>query len=163
MLSKKVDATLGAFWNYEGIDLAARQEADDPAHGALGVPTYNELVFAARRKSLDDGRRSRIRRFLSGAGRGHRLTRDDPATGVDALLQANDDLSEAPEAVVKATPPVFFPETTRSAVRLPGPRSTGRLRALDAQERPRRAAAARSDAVTNEFLPGQGLGESARG
>ena len=23
MLSKKVDATLGAFWNYEGVDLSA--------------------------------------------------------------------------------------------------------------------------------------------
>ena len=27
MLSKKVDATLGAFWNYEGVDLAARASA----------------------------------------------------------------------------------------------------------------------------------------
>ena len=24
MVSKKVDATLGAFWNYEGVDLAAQ-------------------------------------------------------------------------------------------------------------------------------------------
>ena len=34
MLSKKVDATLGAFWNYEGVDLQRRgPQAGDPAHG----------------------------------------------------------------------------------------------------------------------------------
>ena len=34
MLSGKVDATLGAFWNYEGTDLAAaRPQAGHPAHG----------------------------------------------------------------------------------------------------------------------------------
>ena len=28
LITKRVDATLGAFWNYEGVDLAApRQEA----------------------------------------------------------------------------------------------------------------------------------------
>ena len=34
MLSRKVDATLGAFWNYEGADLRRRgRKPDDPADG----------------------------------------------------------------------------------------------------------------------------------
>ena len=55
MLSGKVDATLGAFWNYEGVDLERRGR--DPViqrMEELGVPTYAELVFVARRRDLDE-------------------------------------------------------------------------------------------------------------
>ena len=49
MLTRKVDATLGAFWNYEGVQL---QRAGKRPHiirvDQAGVPTYNELVLAAR-------------------------------------------------------------------------------------------------------------------
>src|SRR5204862_1029857 len=44
LLTKKVDATLGAFWNVEGVELQRRNlkpkilRMDD-----VGVPTYNEL------------------------------------------------------------------------------------------------------------------------
>ena len=56
MISKKVDATLGAFWNYEGVDLAAPRPQAGRSCGwsELGVPTYNELVFVARREDLDE-------------------------------------------------------------------------------------------------------------
>ena len=33
MVSKKADATLGAFWNVEGVQLSARPQAGDPADG----------------------------------------------------------------------------------------------------------------------------------
>ena len=47
MLSGKIDATLGAFWNYEGTDLERRGK--DPVilkMDELGVPAYDELVRA---------------------------------------------------------------------------------------------------------------------
>ena len=37
----------------------------------LGVPTYDELVFVARRKDLDEGFASKLRRFLQATARGH--------------------------------------------------------------------------------------------
>src|SRR3954464_12333418 len=52
LIAKRVDATLGAFWNYEGTDLKRRGK--DPVilkMDELGVPTYDELVFVARRES----------------------------------------------------------------------------------------------------------------
>jgi len=53
MLSKRVDATLGAFWNVEGVQLrrAHKHPSIIPIDRA-GVPTYNELVFVARAQDL---------------------------------------------------------------------------------------------------------------
>ena len=114
MLSKKVDATLGSFWNYEGVDLERRKR--DPVilrMEKLGVPTYNELIFVARREALDAAGASRLRRFLSATAAGHRLLRENPASGVDALVKADKGLDRGlQEAVVKATLPVFFPTDT---------------------------------------------------
>ena len=49
MLSGKVDATLGGFWNYEAIQLRLlhRHPLVIPVDQA-GVPTYNELVLVVR-------------------------------------------------------------------------------------------------------------------
>ena len=52
-----------------------------------------------------------MRRFLQATARGHQLLEQDPAAGVDALLEADNGLDRGlQEAVVKATLPVFFPE-----------------------------------------------------
>ena len=53
MLSEQVDATLSsAFWDYKGTDLQRRSRAPTILRvERLGVPTYNELVFAARRRT----------------------------------------------------------------------------------------------------------------
>ncbi len=54
MLSDKVDATLGAFWNYEGVDLQRRNQKPVILRMEdLGVPVYNELILVARRQDLD--------------------------------------------------------------------------------------------------------------
>jgi putative hydroxymethylpyrimidine transport system substrate-binding protein len=52
MLSRKVDATLGAFWNYEGTDLRRRgRKPTILKMDKLGVPTYDELIIVARRRT----------------------------------------------------------------------------------------------------------------
>ena len=57
MLSKQVDATLGAFWNYEGVDLAApRPRPRDPAHGG---PRRADLQRARVRRPPRRPRRGR--------------------------------------------------------------------------------------------------------
>ena len=90
MISKRADASLGSFWNYEGVDLQRRDL--DPVilrMEEIGVPTYNELIFVARRQDLDAAGASRLRRFLSATAAGHRLLRENPQAGVDALLKAD--------------------------------------------------------------------------
>jgi len=111
LIAKRVDATLGAFWNYEGTDLKRRGKKPVILKmDALGVPAYDELVFVARKENLDEDGASRIRRFLQATARGHRLLEQDPAAGVDPLMKASNGLDRGlQEAVVKATLPAFFP------------------------------------------------------
>jgi putative hydroxymethylpyrimidine transport system substrate-binding protein len=159
MLSKRVDATLGAFWNYEGVDLKRRRR--DPSIlrvDRLGVPTYAELVLAARTDDLDERGASRIRRFLQATARGHQRVRDNPRTGVDAVVKANPDLDRGlQEAVVRATLPVFFPEDPKLPFGYQVPETwqaygEWMLANKLVEQQPNAATA-----LTNEFLPGQGL------
>jgi putative hydroxymethylpyrimidine transport system substrate-binding protein len=110
MLSGKADATLGAFWNVEGVQLqrAKRDPWILPVDQA-GVPSYDELVFAVR----VDTARSRgpvLRAFLRALAQGHQQLREDPTNDIKPLLAANPDLNaDDTLAQVKATLPVFFP------------------------------------------------------
>lgn len=181
MVSKKADASLGSFWNYEGVDLQRRNlnpvilRMED-----MGVPTYNELIFVARRQDLDEAGASRLRRFLSATAAGHRLLRSNPKAGVDALVKADKGLDpEFQEAAIKATLPVFFPEAQakedRAAPTTITPPTEKDLpwgwqepivwanyerwmRAEGLLTRP----PSEATPLTNEFLPGEGLGESSR-
>ena len=159
LITGRVDATLGAFWNYEGTDLERRGKKpvilrmDD-----LGVPTYNELVFVARREDFDEDGASRIRRFLQATARGHDALRRDPAKGIDALMDASSGLDrELQTAVVKATLPVFFPKDEERTFGWQDPAqwdAYGRwMHANGLLKQPQGAARA----LTNEFLPGEGL------
>jgi len=159
LITGRVDATLGAFWNYEGTDLERRGR--DPVilrMDELGVPTYNELVFVARREDFDADGASRIRRFLQATARGHNALRRDPTTGIDALLDASSGLDRGLQtAVVEATLPVFFPKDEERTFGWQDPAewdAYGRwMEANGLLTRPPNAARA----LTNEFLPGEGL------
>jgi len=158
LIAKKVDATLGAFWNVEGADLQRRGKKPVILKmDELGVPTYDELVFVARRKDLDEDGASRIRRFIQATARGHALVEKHPKAGVDALMKASKGADRKfLAATVKATLPVFFPEGDK-------PFGWQDPAAWDAYgkwmqqngllKRPPNAARA----LTNEFLPGEGL------
>jgi putative hydroxymethylpyrimidine transport system substrate-binding protein len=165
MLSKKADATLGAFWNYEGVDLQRRNR--DPVilrMEKLGVPTYNELILVARRESLDAAGASRLRRFITATAAGTRLIRDNPTAGVDALLKADKGLDRGlQEAAIKATLPVFFPADAEKPWGWQEPVEWANyerwMRANKLLKRP----PSEAPPLTNEFLPGEGLGQSGRG
>jgi len=159
MLSGRVDATLGSFWNYEGVDLKRRGR--DPKIlrvDQLGVPTYAELVLAVRKDRLDERYASKVRRFVQATARGHERLRDDPKAGIDALLSANEDLERGlQEAVVRATLPVFFPEDRSKPW---GYQETERWRTYGVWMQQRgllKRPANANRAMTNEFLQGQGL------
>jgi putative hydroxymethylpyrimidine transport system substrate-binding protein len=111
MVSKKVAATLGAYWNYEGIQL--RQKGRDPRIIRIeqaGVPTYDELVIVATDSEVRD-HPDRIRKFLKALAEGTDRLDEHPG---DALLAANKDLDPALQrASVKATLPYFKPKPGR--------------------------------------------------
>ncbi|MDQ4041744.1 MAG: ABC transporter substrate-binding protein [Actinomycetota bacterium] len=158
MLSKKVDATLGSFWNYEGVEL--RQRRRDPTIipvDTVGVPTYNELVIVARREDLGK-RGGRVRRFMRALAAGYEAARENPSRAVGQLLKANPDLTRKLQlASVRATLPVFFPRDEDKPFGYQDPRAWdayGRwMHDNELVRHPPRA----FNAMTNEFLPGQGI------
>jgi putative hydroxymethylpyrimidine transport system substrate-binding protein len=159
MLSGKVDATLGAFWNYEGTDLQRRGR--DPViqrMEKLGVPTYDELVFVARRRDLDEEFGAKLRRFLQATARGHEALKADPATGVDGLLAADKGLDRGlQEAVVKATLPAFFPADPERPFGYQDPQEWQRYADWMLEEGLIKRRQSAEQAMTNEFLAGEGL------
>ena len=159
MISGKVDATLGAFWNVEGVDLARRKR--NPViqrMEKLGVPTYAELIFVARRRALDRDGAELVRRFMQATARGHAALKADPQTGVKGLLKAEPGLDRGLlDASIKATLPVFFPADASKPFGYQDPAEWERygkwMEDNGLIKRPLNGDAA----VSNEFLPGEGL------
>jgi putative hydroxymethylpyrimidine transport system substrate-binding protein len=158
LLAGKVDAILGGFWNYEGVDLRRRGKKPVVMRmEKLGVPTYDELIFVVRKRSLDAAGASRLRRFLQATAEGVRLLRADPSAGVDALLKASPDLERGLQtAAVQATIPALLPphgkpfgwqDPSAWARYEQWMRANGLLKRSPTSAPP----------LTNEFLPGEEL------
>jgi putative hydroxymethylpyrimidine transport system substrate-binding protein len=92
MLSGRVDATLGGFWNYEGVQLALqhRRPVVIPIDRA-GVPTYDELVLVVRQDEAKT-RGQDLRAFLQGLTRGEREVRANPQAAAALVVKANPSL-----------------------------------------------------------------------
>lgn len=159
MLSKKVDGTLGAFWNVEGVQL--QRQHKDPTiikMDEAGVPTYNELVFVAGQDRLQErGYGAIMRRFLQALSRGAKAVKADPQVGADALTSADRDLDPALTlAQVKATLPVYFPS---NAAYPWGFMNADEWRAYGQWMVTNRLVSTlpTPTSITNEFLPGRGI------
>jgi putative hydroxymethylpyrimidine transport system substrate-binding protein len=159
MLSRKVDATLGAFWNYEGTDLRRRGRKPKILRmEKLGVPTYNELIIVARRKDLDENFSSKLRRFLRATAEGHKLLRSHPQIGVDALLKVDPGLERGLQTdVVSETLPVFFPTDKTKPFGWQDPNAWKAYGDWMHQQKLLKQPPNAEEALTNEFLPGEGL------
>ena len=110
MLSGRVDATLGAYWNYEAIQLQQMGKHPNVIRmNRVGVPNYNELVVVVRQSTLAK-QPDKIRRFLQALARGYQSVRANPTAAVDNLVRANPGLDRKLQlASVRATLPAFFP------------------------------------------------------
>ena len=110
MLSKKVDATLGAYWNVEGVQLRlAGKRPHIIRMEQVGVPTYDELIVVARKDTLAS-RGDEVRAFVQALARGYAAARADPQAATDALVRAAPDLDRRfALASVQASLPAFFP------------------------------------------------------
>lgn len=110
LITGKVDAVLGAFWNYEGTELKlAGKRPRIMRIEEAGVPTYNELVLVANGDALErDG--GKLRAFIGAVSRGTEDLRADPDGAIEGLLEAAPDLDpKLQRAVVDVTLPLFLP------------------------------------------------------
>jgi putative hydroxymethylpyrimidine transport system substrate-binding protein len=157
MLSKKVDATLGSFWNYEGVQLRrAHKHPTILRMEQLGVPNYDELILVARQEDL----RSRgdvMRRLVQAIARGAKRVKADPKTAADAVVAAGEGLDRGlQQASIEATLPVMFPENPAYPFGYQNADEwkaygqwmvdNGLIKALPTPT-----------SLTNEFLPGRGI------
>lgn len=160
MLSGKVAATLGGYWNYEAIQLALmhKHPVTIPINQA-GVPPYDELVLAVREdEAHTDGQD--LRAFLQALTRGEHAVRADPAAAAALVLKANPTLEAKLQLEsIKQTLPAAQPASSSDPFGWQEPSawaafgnwmySHGLL-----QHNP---SASGFPPFTNEFLPGQGI------
>lgn len=110
LLSGRIDAVLGAYWNYEALQLTQAGKHPHVIHvESAGVPTYDELVLVTTENDIAK-KTNELRRLVQAFGRGYAAVRADPAAAVNALVRANPSLSAKLQlASVRATLPAYFP------------------------------------------------------
>jgi putative hydroxymethylpyrimidine transport system substrate-binding protein len=108
LLTGKVDAVLGAFWNYEGVELELKGKRPRIIRmEQAGVPTYDELVLVAKREQLEADPQA-IRLFIAALARGTTAAVENPKAAANALLEANPDLDpKLAKAELAATLPLL--------------------------------------------------------
>ncbi|MBV9837667.1 MAG: ABC transporter substrate-binding protein [Solirubrobacterales bacterium] len=156
MLAGRVDATLGAYWNVEAIQLSQMGKRPNVIRmDEVGVPTYDELVLVARESTIA-AKADQLRRFVQALARGYQTVRADPQAGVASLVRANPSLdAKLQQASVTATLPAFFPPAGQPwGWQDPGQWSAYGQWMLSQHLISNPAAA--TDASTNELLAGQG-------
>ncbi len=109
MLSRRVDATLGGYWNDAAIQLRRKHKQPNVIQvSQAGVPVYDELVLVTT-ETFFANHTNELRRFVQAVGRGYDAVRADPAAGVAALDTADPTNPTLVASAVKATLPAFFP------------------------------------------------------
>lgn len=116
LLAGRADAVLGAYWNYEAIQLRLeRKQTSVLRIEDAGVPTYDELVVVASDDMLRH-RSALVRRFLGALARGTRdlSSTSGRARALNALQRANPDLDRRLQgASLAATLPYLLPAPGR--------------------------------------------------
>jgi putative hydroxymethylpyrimidine transport system substrate-binding protein len=160
MLSGKVAATIGGYWNYEALQLrlAHRHPTVIPIDQA-GVPTYDELVLVVR-ESEARGDGQDLRAFMQALSHGEQEVRTDPAAAAALVLKANPSLEAKLQLEsIKRTLPAELPPGSSEPFGWQDPTAwqafgewmyAHRLLAHDPN-------ASGLPPFTNEFLPGQGI------
>ncbi len=158
MLSGRVDATLGAFWNYEAIQLAMLKKHPNVIHmEQVGVPAYDELVVVVRKNTIVN-HPDVVRRFVQALARGYESVRRNPQTAVANLVHASPGLDPKLQlASVRATLPAFFPSNPANPWGWQDPKGWAAYGQWMLAQHLITTPNAVADASTNELLAGQGL------
>ena len=89
LLTRKVDAVVGAYWNYEINELAL--EGKDAGYFPVekhGVPDYYELVFIANDQTLKR-RRGVAKRFITAVDGAIQFSKRNPEEALEVYFRAN--------------------------------------------------------------------------
>ena len=158
MLSGRVDATLGAFWNYEAIQLAMLKKHPNVIHmEQVGVPAYDELIVVVRKNTIVN-HPDVVRRLVQALARGYEAVRNNPPAAVANLVHASPGLDPKLQlASVRATLPVFFPSDAANPWGWQDPKQWADYGQWMLKEHLISSPNAVLDASTNELLAGQGL------
>jgi putative hydroxymethylpyrimidine transport system substrate-binding protein len=157
LLTNRVAATLGGYWNYEGVQLRleGRKPRIIPVDKA-GVPTYDELILVANEDALSRDK-DKIRAFIGAVSRGAQALREDPNKELQGLLDANPDLdAKLQKASLKETLPLFFAPRGKPF----GYQDPGQWDEFTAWMRENHLLSktpSATGAFTNSLLPGSGL------
>lgn len=154
IISGRAQATLGPFWNIEGVDLrlSGQKPVINPVN-RLGVPTYSEMVLVANGTRVDDDPEP-IELFLKALERGTREAVAMPNRATETVIAANEALDRKTTAAqMKATLPLL---AQRNGDRPFGYMDTTRWQTFinwavekDVLTAPQRAV----DVLSNELLP----------
>lgn len=158
MLSGRVDATLGAYWNVEAVQLAQLHKHPNVIHmEQVGVPNYDELVVVVRKNTIVN-HPDLVRRFVQALGRGYQAVRRNPQTAVDNLLHATSGLDPKLQlASLTATLPAFFPANPANPWGWQDPKEWAAYGQWMLSHHLISNPNAVLDASTNELLAGQGI------
>jgi putative hydroxymethylpyrimidine transport system substrate-binding protein len=158
MLSGRVDATLGSYWNYEAIELAQLGKHPNVIHmQQVGVPNYDELVVVVRKDTIIN-HPDVVRRFVQAVARGYEAVRRNPQAGVANLIKASPGLDPKLQlASVRATLPAFFPSNPADPWGWQDPSQWIAYGQWMLNQHLISQPNAVIDASTNELLAGQGL------
>jgi putative hydroxymethylpyrimidine transport system substrate-binding protein len=158
MLSGRVDATLGAYWNVEAIQLAQLHKHPNVIHmEQVGVPTYDELVVVVRKDTIVN-HPNLVRRFVQALGRGYETVRRNPQAAVTNLVHASSGLDPKLQlASIQATLPAFFPSDPANPWGWQDPKQWAAYGQWMLSQHLISNPNAVLDASTNELLAGQGL------
>jgi putative hydroxymethylpyrimidine transport system substrate-binding protein len=158
MLSGRVDATLGAYWNVEAIELAQLHKHPNVIHmQQVGVPNYDELVVVVRKATIVN-HPDLVRRFVQALARGYEAARRDPQAAVNNLVKASPGLDpKLALAGVRATLSAFFPSNPSLPWGWQDPAQWNAYGEWMLKQHLISDPNAVLDASTNELLAGQGL------
>ncbi|HET8672148.1 MAG TPA: ABC transporter substrate-binding protein [Thermoleophilaceae bacterium] len=156
LVTRKVDAILGGYWNYEAVQLRlANKHPHVLRLEQVGVPNYNELVLVANSDRFDQEKKS-IQRFIGALSRGLRLLKRDPNGAIQGLLKANPDLEpKLQRQSLQVTLPAFEPPSGKP-FGWQDPAQWGAFAAWMNQNGILKHGTA-AGAFTNSLLPGEGL------
>ena len=159
MLSGKVAATLGGYWNYEAIQLRLMHKHPTviPVDRA-GVPTYDELVLVVRAdEAHTDGQD--LRAFLQALTLGEREVRADPAAAAALVVKANPSLEPKLQLEsIRQTLPAALPADTSDPFGWQNPSAWAAFGSwMYSRGLLEHDPNGGLPPFTNEFLPGQGI------
>jgi putative hydroxymethylpyrimidine transport system substrate-binding protein len=159
MLSGKVAATLGGFWNYEAIQLRLlhRHPVVIPVDRA-GVPSYDELVLVVRQDEAREHGQD-LRAFMQALTRGERAVRADPQAAAALVVKANPSLEPKLQLEsIRQTLPATTPTTAGDPYGWQEPSAWASFgNWMFAHGLIRHNPNGGLPPFTNEFLPGQGI------